>query len=74
MIQLEQKMPLWSSSPSSRLYLQIEMEHLPHKNLQINANLLKGVEVADGNTRAAGPDAAISFILGYFNPFADQSL
>lgn len=69
-----QKMALWASSPSSRLYLQIEMEHLSRKNLQIVANLLKGVEVGHENTSAPGPDAAISFVSGDFNPFADQSL
>ena len=50
------------------------MEHLPRKNFQINANLWKGVEVGDENARAPGPDAAISFISGDFNPVADQSL
>lgn len=50
------------------------MERLPRKNLRIDANLLKGVEVGDENTRAPGPDAAISFISGDFNPSADQSL
>lgn len=50
--------------------MQIEVEHLPRENLQIDANLLKGVEVGGEKGRAPGPDAAISFIWGDFNPFA----
>lgn len=64
-------MAFWASNPSFRLHLQVEMEHLPPKNLQIDANLLKGVELGDENTRAPGLDAAISFISGGFNPTVD---